>query len=44
VGGKALVSLRLCVRCPGYSVGGHEFLSDLPTAERTAVIEYLKTL
>jgi hypothetical protein len=29
---------------PGYGVGGHRFLSDLPPDERRAVIEYLKTL
>ena len=29
---------------PGFDVGGHRFLSDLPEAERGAVIEYLKTL
>ena len=29
---------------PGYGVGGHPFLSDLPADERRAVLEYLKTL
>lgn len=29
---------------PGYGVDGHEFLSDLPAADRRAVLEYLKTL
>lgn len=29
---------------PGFSVDGHAFLSDLPTGDRRAVIEYLKTL
>jgi hypothetical protein len=29
---------------PGYGVQGHTFLSRLPSAEREAVLEYLKTL
>ncbi|AKV01896.1 hypothetical protein AKJ09_08559 [Labilithrix luteola] len=29
---------------PGYRPDGHAFLADLPPADRTAVIEYLKTL
>lgn len=29
---------------PGFGVGGHPFLSELPEADRRAVIEYLKTL
>ena len=29
---------------PGYDVGGHTFLSDLAPPERTAILEYLKTL
>lgn len=29
---------------PGYATGGHPFLSQLPAADRRAVIEYLKTL
>lgn len=29
---------------PGYGVGGHEFLSDLPPTDRRDVIEYLKLL
>jgi len=29
---------------PGFRVQGHSFLSDLPPADRKAVIEYLKTL
>lgn len=28
----------------GFGVGGHEFLAELPEADRLAVIEYLKTL
>ncbi|MEM7151912.1 MAG: hypothetical protein AAF799_03675 [Myxococcota bacterium] len=31
-------------RVPGYGNGGHEFLSDLASEERQAVLEYLKTL
>ena len=31
-------------RVPGYGNGGHEFLSDLESEERRAVLEYLKTL
>jgi hypothetical protein len=29
---------------PGFDVGGHPFLADLPDADRAATIEYLKTL
>jgi hypothetical protein len=29
---------------PGYDVGGHTFLADLPSSDSRAVIEYLKTL
>jgi hypothetical protein len=29
---------------PGFAVTGHTFLADLPEADRSAVIEYLKTL
>jgi mono/diheme cytochrome c family protein len=29
---------------PGYGVGGHPFLSDLPAADRRAVLEYAKLL
>ncbi len=31
-------------RKPGFDVGGHTFLSDLPKPSRRAVLEYLKTL
>ena len=29
---------------PGYGVGGHRFIADLPPDDRRAVLEYLKTL
>jgi hypothetical protein len=29
---------------PGFGVGGHTFLADLPDGDRRAVLEYLKTL